>query len=277
MMKAVYKNLVVILSLLFTLSIFGFAYYLYIFPERVANLTHVISLADTDLLSPVMSELYIFSLISLGLGFAVVLLSVFRNNDSNENNVVYIEKFKDKKGQKEGSGAQDKKEEEKDEDIVAMQLEVDKESNPKKKAEKLLSLVANKIEASQASYYVAEKVEGKNMITLFAAYAFVLPESQSLSYEFGEGLAGQVAKEKKLVNISDVPEGYITILSGLGESKPAHLLISPVLDGEKLHGVVEIASFKEISKKQEKFIQEAIKILSPQTGGNIGSEVTEDQ
>lgn len=262
-MKAIYKNLVVILSLLFTLSLIGFSYYLYIFPERVANQTHVISLADTSLLAPVMSELYTFSIISLGLGFAVILLSVFRKNDSSESNVVYIEKFKDKKSsnknqEHEGSDVND----ELDVDVSAIKEEINKLSDPKKKVEKMLSMLATNIEASQAAFYQAEKEDGKNVISLFGSYAFVLPESQTVSYEFGEGLAGQVAKEKKMINISDVPNGYITILSGLGESKPAHLLISPVLKDESLIGVVEVASFKKINKDQEIFIQGVLKLLT---------------
>jgi putative methionine-R-sulfoxide reductase with GAF domain len=262
-MRAIYKNLMVILSLLFTLSIFGFAYYLYIFPERVANQTHIISLAETDALNPVMMELYTFSLISLGLGFAIVLLSVFNKTDSSESNVVYIEKFKDKKESNSATKQEEKTgKQEADVDVLAIQDQVKAITDPKKKAEKILSLLADKVEASQAAYYTAAKQDGKNMITLFAAYAFVLPESQTVSYEFGEGLAGQVAKEQKLINISDIPEGYITILSGLGESKPAHLIISPVLQDKQLLGVAEIAFFKKLDKNQVVFIQKVLQLLA---------------
>jgi putative methionine-R-sulfoxide reductase with GAF domain len=276
-MKAIHKNLLVILSLLFTLSLIGFSYYLYILPERVANETHIISLADTDLLTPVMNELYAFSVISLGLGFAVMLLSIFRGNDNSESNVVYIEKFKDKKDTSKTKYGDDQLEQKVDADVTEIQELLKKISDPKKKAEKLLSLISEKIEASQAALYLSEKKAGKNMISLFAGYAFVLPESQTVSYEFGEGLAGQVAKEKKLINISDVPEGYITILSGLGESKPAHLIILPVMKGDSLIGVAEVASFKEIKKDQELFIQNALRLLTAFIPNETGAKKNEEK
>ncbi|MFQ3212945.1 MAG: putative methionine-R-sulfoxide reductase with GAF domain [Marivirga sp.] len=274
-MKAIHKNLVVILSLLFTLSLIGFAYYLYVLPERVANETHIISLADTDLLTPVMNELYAFSIISLGLGFAVMLLSVFRGNDNSESNVVYIEKFKDKKDTSKTKQGND--EQELDADVTKIKEQLKNLSDPKKKTEKLLSLIAEKVEASQAAFYLSEKKDGKNMISLFAGYAFVLPESQTVSYEYGEGLAGQVAKEKKLINISDVPEGYITILSGLGESKPAHLIILPVMEGDFLIGVAEVASFKEIKKDQELFIKNALGLLTEFIADNTRAKKNEEK
>jgi putative methionine-R-sulfoxide reductase with GAF domain len=274
-MKAIHKNLVVILSLLFTLSLIGFAYYLYVLPERVAIETHIISLADTDLLTPVMNELYAFSIISLGLGFAVMLLSVFRGNDNSESNVVYIEKFKDKKDTSKTKQGND--EQELDADVTKIKEQLKNLSDPKKKTEKLLSLIAEKVEASQAAFYLSEKKDGKNMISLFAGYAFVLPESQTVSYEYGEGLAGQVAKEKKLINISDVPEGYITILSGLGESKPAHLIILPVMEGDFLIGVAEVASFKEIKKDQELFIKNALGLLTEFIADNTRAKKNEEK
>jgi GAF domain-containing protein len=261
-MKVIYKNLVVVLSLLFTLSLIGLAYYLYIFPERLANMTHVISLDETTRLAPVMKELYVFSAISLGLGFAAILFSLFSRNGDSESNVVYIEKFKDKKEQADKTSDANSEKEETDTDVIAIKDKLKLEKDTKKKAELALSEIANKVEASQGSVYRAGKEDGKNVITLFASYAFVLPESQTLSYEFGEGLAGQVAKEKKMIVVDDVPEGYINILSGLGESKPASLAICPIMKDEALVGVAEIASFKEFTKAQEIFIQKVLQLLS---------------
>lgn len=268
-MKALYKNLALILSLIFTLSIIGLAYYLYLFPERIANETHVISLLDIKELNPVLSELYLFTGITFLLGFSAILILIFTKNNDSENNVVYIEKFKEsKKDQKDTVH--------KDATTIAIETElneiseaVKKEKDPKKKSELLLSLLAKKLESSQAAVYKAGKSDGKNIISLFASYAFVLPESQTISYEFGEGLAGQVAKEQKLVNVSDVPKGYISILSGLGEAKPAYLVICPIKKGDELVGVAEMASFKEFTKHDENLIKQAFEMIAESlTTGN---------
>jgi len=260
-MKALYKNLALITSLLFTLSIIGLAYYLFIFPERIANQTHLISLMEVPELKPVLDELYIFSGVSVLLGFISILLHLFNKNNSDESNVVYIEKFKEKKDSKEAQNKEDGNGDV-DEELQEINAKLSKESDSKLKAEKLLSYLADQLEASQAAIYLAGKEDGKNIITLFAAYAFVLPESQTVSYEFGEGLAGQVAKEKKLINISDIPEGYIKILSGLGESNPAHLVLCPIMKDEKMIGVAEIASFKSFDKSHESLIEKSLALLA---------------
>ncbi|MBK6263658.1 GAF domain-containing protein [Marivirga sp. S37H4] len=261
-MKAVYKNLALILSLIFTLSIIGLAYYLYIFPERIANQTSLISLMDVSELKPVLTELYLFCGASLALGFTAILFLIFAKNSENDSNIVYIEKFKDKKKDK-GNGANSEDNESiVDDELVDISKAIGQEKDVKKQAELLLSLLAKKLEASQGAIYKAGKEEKKNIISLFASYAFVLPESQTISYEFGEGLAGQVAKEKKLINISDVPKGYINILSGLGEAKPSYLIICPIMKDSQLLGVAEIASFKKFSTHDEKLVESAVHLLA---------------
>ncbi|HET8860173.1 GAF domain-containing protein [Marivirga sp.] len=208
-----------------------------------------------------MDELYIFSGVSILLGFVSILLHLFNRNNEDENNVVYIEKFKEKK---DSSDSQNKKEGDAniDAELTDINTKIKKESSSKVKAEKLLSYLANQLEASQAAIYVTEREDNKNIISLFASYAFVLPESQTISYEFGEGLAGQVAKEKKLINISDIPKGYIKILSGLGESDPAHLLLCPIMKDEKILGVAEIASFKAFNKSHEVLVEKSLTLLA---------------
>lgn len=263
-MKALYKNLALITSLLFTMSIIGLAYYLFIFPERIANQTHLISLLEVPELKPVLDELYIFSGISILLGFISILLHLFNRGNQDESNVVYIEKFKEKKESKSADSKED--DDNVDENLKEINASVKKESDPKLKAEKLLTFLADQLEASQAAIYIADKEGKKNIIKLFASYAFVLPESQTVSYEFGEGLAGQVAKEQKLINISDIPEGYIKILSGLGESNPAHLVLCPIMKDKKLIGVAEIASFKAFTKAHETLVEKSLTLISNDLG-----------
>ncbi len=149
-MKALYKNLALITSLLYTLSIIGLAYYLFIFPERIANETHLISLMEVPELKPVLDELYIFSGISILLGFISILLHLFNKNNDDESNVVYIEKFKEKKDSKEVS---DKEVGDGDvnEELKEINNNIKKEPDNKLKAEKLLSYLADQLEASQGA------------------------------------------------------------------------------------------------------------------------------
>jgi putative methionine-R-sulfoxide reductase with GAF domain len=134
-------------------------------------------------------------------------------------------------------------------------------ANESHKWEKLLTLICNQLEASQAAYYTMEKEEDKPFLTFKAGYAYYLPESKPIRFELGEGLMGQAAKEGKFVNIPEIPEGYITILSGLGKSSSAHLGIIPIRTEGKVSGMIEMASFKKITKADENYLQSVASLV----------------
>lgn len=108
---------------------------------------------------------------------------------------------------------------------------------------KALSEVCKKLEACQAAAFRVTEEESCQAIELFASFAYHIPEGERVIFRFGEGVAGQVAKEGKTANINGVPEGYIKIISGLGKATPTHLLLIPIKSGKQVVGVVEIASF----------------------------------
>ena len=136
--------------------------------------------------------------------------------------------------------------------------------NENKKMEKVLWKIANDLEAVQGAIFLTKQKDADmKMIELFAGYAYYLPESKVLTYEFGEGLAGQVAKDGRLVNISSIPEGYISVISGLGNSSPSNLILVPIKnEEEEVQGVIEIASFRNFDQKDELFLKEVALLLA---------------
>lgn len=63
-------------------------------------------------------------------------------------------------------------------------------------------------------------------------------------FRVGEGIPGQVAKNKTLMHLTTIPEGYLKIQSGLGKSSPTNLLIIPLLLQKETIGIIELASFR---------------------------------
>lgn len=115
--------------------------------------------------------------------------------------------------------------------------------------------LAKEMDACQAAYFRAEKRNGIDVLKLTASFAYHIPESQEVIFEFGEGLSGQVAMEGKMVNLNKVPEGYIAVLSGLGKTTPSHLIILPFKTNGNVTSVLELASFKEFDSESEKFLK----------------------
>ncbi len=143
-------------------------------------------------------------------------------------------------------------------------------SNKKQASNNILKHICNELEAVSGAFYIAHSDTDLRRIELVAAYAFALPESQTLFYEFGEGIAGQVAKVGQKTYIKNIPEGYLNVLSGLGESQPSVLLAVPIQqdDTDKeikknpVKGVIELASFKDFTDSQKDYIDKVADLIA---------------
>lgn len=127
-----------------------------------------------------------------------------------------------------------------------------------------LQSICKQLEAGQGAIYLATREESVRKVELRSGYALSIGESTVLSYEFGEGLVGQVAAGQKTIYAEEIPEGYIRILSGLGSASPRYLLIVPVMNDDQVLGVLEIASFTPVSEDQKKFVEESAQLIARQ-------------
>ena len=259
-MKSFYNKLNVIITVFFVLGILFSAFNLYNLPIELEKISGRIDLTVIKELSPVLNQTnFIVGLtLTLGLGSIIFALYLLNYNKTVEK-IIYVEKTEPQK-KDEDSKEELAKKEDLAKQVKNIQSGLKDIKDRKSKYEKVLSSLCMKIDVSQGIMYSVQKEKNKRYIELFATFAYNLPESDSVKYEFGEGLAGQVAKEGKKINIKDIPKGYITIISGLGAASPNHLAILPIMEKGEVVFVVEIASFNEISESDEILIIEALKL-----------------
>jgi putative methionine-R-sulfoxide reductase with GAF domain len=119
----------------------------------------------------------------------------------------------------------------------------------------LTKLLVKELDVCQAAFFTAEKRNNLDVLKLTSSFAYHIPESQEVIFEFGEGLLGQAAMEGKPNNIKNVPNGYIQVLSGLGKATPNHLFMLPFKRDNKVTAVLELASFKEFDAETEQFLK----------------------
>jgi len=75
----------------------------------------------------------------------------------------------------------------------------------------------------------------------------------------GEGIIGQCAKTQKTTYISDIPDDSISVHSSIGEIKPTHIALLPILlEGEML-GVIEMGAIQPFSNAHKYLIDQLIK------------------
>ncbi|MFO7939565.1 MAG: GAF domain-containing protein [Bacteroidales bacterium] len=104
-------------------------------------------------------------------------------------------------------------------------------------------------------FMLNEEDESHPYIEMMGCYAYDRQKYFTKHIEFGEGLIGRCVQEGKSIYMTDIPEGYTHITSGLGKATPGSLLIVPLKVNEKVYGVVELASFNVFADYQIELVE----------------------
>jgi hemerythrin-like metal-binding protein/PAS domain S-box-containing protein len=126
----------------------------------------------------------------------------------------------------------------------------------KKLAKEIIKSLIQYTEANQGGIFLYNDEDRNDIhLQLIASFAYNREKYFDKKIMLEEGLVGSCALEKKTTYFTDIPDEYMEIESGLGGSNPSCLLIVPMLVGDEIFGVMEIASFKNFKPYQIKFIE----------------------
>jgi len=120
----------------------------------------------------------------------------------------------------------------------------------------ILSELAPLVNAQNGAFYMVERENGEVFLKLLAGYAYQNRNGFSNRFGLGEGLAGQCAVEKERIVLSEVPDDYIKISSGLGEAVPRNIIVLPVLFEDEIQAVIELAAFNQFSDISISFLDQ---------------------
>ncbi len=129
--------------------------------------------------------------------------------------------------------------------------------------DEILSYLVKYVGARQGGLYVTfESEDGTKTLKLEGCYAYERKKHIHSEVEIGEGIIGQVYLERRVMHLDNIPNGYTTITSGLGQSTPTTLVVVPLNFNEDTEGVLEIASFKKYEPFEITFLQKAGEIIA---------------
>lgn len=111
-------------------------------------------------------------------------------------------------------------------------------------------------------FYLKQGAGEEQRLVRLSTYAAMEFTSQRQMFRLGEGLVGQSAFEKRMIQMNNVPSDYIHITSGLGKSSPTSIMVVPVIFEGEVMAVVELATFTSFEALHVKLLDQVL--------GNLG-------
>lgn len=121
--------------------------------------------------------------------------------------------------------------------------------------DKIISNLAHYTGSNQGGLYVINDDDKNIHIELISLFAFNTKKFEQQKLKIGEGLVGQTYLEQATIYLTEIPEDYIRITSGLGETNPKAILIVPLKVDKDVYGIVELASFREYQPHEIAFVE----------------------
>ncbi|HRW96205.1 MAG TPA: response regulator [Bacteroidales bacterium] len=116
---------------------------------------------------------------------------------------------------------------------------------------KIISKICHILGAKVGAIYLKNE---DGIYKLMGSYAFTHRKNIKSDYSAGEGIIGQAALEKQPIIVSQLPDDYVAISSGLGEAPPRNLIVVPCIFNEEVIAIIELGSFETFTDNQLNFL-----------------------
>jgi len=134
-------------------------------------------------------------------------------------------------------------------------------------ADETIQNLVKYLNAAQGGLFLYNDEQKDNIyLELMASFAYNRKKFIKQIVKPGEGLICTAALEKQRIFLTEIPEDYMAVTSGLGEAPPRSILIVPLKLEDEILGIVELASFNIFEPHEIEFIEKV--------GQTIASTIT---
>ncbi len=139
---------------------------------------------------------------------------------------------------------------------------------------RIISHLVKYLKANQGGVFILENKENDPHLRLTACYAYERRKYLAKRIGIGEGLVGQAAQEAERIYLTDLPQGYIRITSGLGDANPGCVLIVPLKFNGQVEGVIELASFAPLADSEVELVEKLAESIASAVATTRTNETT---
>ncbi|HBH47974.1 MAG TPA: hypothetical protein DDX98_05010 [Bacteroidales bacterium] len=120
----------------------------------------------------------------------------------------------------------------------------------------IISNMVKYTNSNQGGVFIVNDNDRDNIyLEMSSCYAYDRQKFLNRRIEVGEGLVGRCYQEQERIFLTDIPEDYIKISSGLGEVNPTCLLLIPLAYNDRIFGIMEIASVHVYQDYEVEFME----------------------
>jgi signal transduction histidine kinase/CHASE3 domain sensor protein len=130
------------------------------------------------------------------------------------------------------------------------------ERDLEKLADSLIATLTSYVNAPLGTVYI---IDNDSNFKLAGSYAAT---NAPATVKIGEGLIGEVIKNKKPVIINDLPANYISVNSSLGNTPPAALIIVPLVYAHVCIGAIEIGLLRKPAPLEVEFLEANLETIA---------------
>ncbi|MCF2527907.1 response regulator [Yinghuangia sp. KLBMP8922] len=117
------------------------------------------------------------------------------------------------------------------------------------------------VSAQHGAFFLAEETRSGTRLRMIGGYGCAVDGDPPRTFRLGQSLVGQAARAQRTIAVDDLPPGYVTISSGLGQAGPTSVLVLPIVVEEQVLGVIELAGFTPCTAIQRDFLDQLMESI----------------
>ncbi len=126
-------------------------------------------------------------------------------------------------------------------------------------ADSIISFIATVTGALAGALYI---FDGKQQFNYLAGYGITTTNLKVQDFLPGQGIHGQAVKDRRLIEISDIPADFMKIETAFGKGMPRQILIVPLDVNHTVEGVIELATLETFTSQHKNLLQQLSSIMA---------------